>query len=65
MADTVWTAQHDAKADDLVKVAGLNANGTANLSRFISRAGEDVKAGDEVLFFDDDVTVVKRLGDET
>jgi hypothetical protein len=58
MPDTVWTAQHDAKAGEGVKIAGCNADGTANLSRLNSVAGEDVTGGQKVRYVDDQLTVV-------
>ena len=53
MADTVWIAQHDAKAGEALKVVGQNANGTANLSRACSVAAEDVSGGDRLLMLDE------------
>lgn len=51
-AKTIWIAQHAAKAGEGLKVAGQNPNGTANLSRMYSIAGEDVEAGDRLLLLD-------------
>ena len=50
--ETIWIAQHDAKAGEALKVVGQNANGTANLSRACSVAAEDVSGGDRLLMLD-------------
>ena len=52
LSETVWIAQHAAKAGEGLKVAGQNPDGTANLSRTCSVAGEDVQAGDRLLLLD-------------
>jgi len=51
-SDTIWIAQHDAKAGEALKVAGQNADGTADLSRYCSMAAEEVSAGDRLLMLD-------------
>lgn len=51
-ANTVWIAQHNAKAGEALKVVGQNADGTADLSRACSIAAEDVSGGDRLLLLD-------------
>ena len=49
MADTVWIAQHDAEEGELVKVVGMNPNGSVNYMNYVSMAAAAIAASDKLV----------------